>query len=260
MKHYIYLHQNKINYKIYVGYSSQPERRWRMENLTANHPSDSQYDEPFYRAIRKYGWDNFTHQIIEEFDSKSEALEAEKTWIEFYKSNRRKYGAQYGYNLHEGGGMPPSRKGIPHTLEVRNKISESNSGQQRSEQQKKNISKGRTGVKVSDAGRKSLSVAHKGKTLSAETRRKVSDNNGRGMLGKHHTEDTKQLLSENSKGEHRSPTTEFKPGNKINQRLTIFEEQEIAKLWLEGVSKRELSRRFNIARSSINRITKRLAR
>ena len=187
-------------------------------------------------------------------------MAAEKFWIEFLLTNIKQYGPEHGYNLHESGGLPPSQKGISHSPESRAKTSKANKGKKRTEKQKANISNGKRGKKATAKTRKILSDAHKGKTLSEETKQKVSANNGRGMLGKHHTDATKLLLSEGSKGEHRSPTTEFKKGNKINQRLTPFEEEEIARLWLLGVSKRALARQFNIAKTSIARITKDLTR
>jgi len=49
---------------------------------------------PFYDAIRKYGWDNFTWEILSEC-SKEEACEMEITLIETNKEEC--------YNLHKGG-------------------------------------------------------------------------------------------------------------------------------------------------------------
>jgi group I intron endonuclease len=106
MTHCIYIHQNKNNLKIYVGYSSNVKERWRQTKLRAKQLNFVGYDEPFYKAIRRDGWNNFTHQIIEEFDNPSDALEAEQFWIEFFRSNRLKYGKNYGYNLTNGGEAP----------------------------------------------------------------------------------------------------------------------------------------------------------
>ena len=129
LKHFIYVHQNKFNLKIYVGYSSRLKRRWQATKSTAFNINDPQYNEPLYNAIRRDGWDNFEHQIIEEFDNKEDALGAEKFWIEFFRSNRKIYGKEYGYNLHEGGNLPPiiygnqHAKGAKHTEEWKNNMS-----------------------------------------------------------------------------------------------------------------------------------------
>ena len=46
--------------KIYIGITCQnPNRRWRNgEGYKKN--------KYFYRAIQKYGWNNFQHEVIEE--------------------------------------------------------------------------------------------------------------------------------------------------------------------------------------------------
>lgn len=94
----IYKHTNNINGKIYIGQTcQQPELRWR-------NGEGYQHQELFYRAIQKYGWDNFTHEVIEDNIPSSElADEKEKQYIKFYHS------CVYdplcnGYNMTWGGG------------------------------------------------------------------------------------------------------------------------------------------------------------
>lgn len=129
MKHCIYILQNVQNQKVYVGYSSNPPNRWKCEKSAAFNINDSEYNNPLSRAIRKYGWEQFSKQIIEEFNEKQDALEAEKFWIEFLRTNRNKFGKEYGYNLHEGGNAPPVNygnqhaKGTKHTVEWKNNMS-----------------------------------------------------------------------------------------------------------------------------------------
>ena len=56
----VYLHINKINGKIYVGitkYADNPNRRWMNGN-------GYKKDSIVYKAINKYGWDNFNHIIF----------------------------------------------------------------------------------------------------------------------------------------------------------------------------------------------------
>lgn len=119
MKHYVYVHQNKSNSKIYVGYSSELDKRWRSTKNAAFNPNDEQHNEPLYRAIRRDGWDGFIHQTIEEFDNEQDALDAEIFWIEFFRSNRKIYGPEHGYNLHPGGNLPPNQKGVPRSEEYK---------------------------------------------------------------------------------------------------------------------------------------------
>lgn len=49
----------------------------------------------FYRAIEKYGWDNFEHLVLKKVLSSDEADFYEKFYIKKYKSNDPKF----GYNL-----------------------------------------------------------------------------------------------------------------------------------------------------------------
>ena len=94
----VYVHTNKSNGKVYVGISSDIDRRWRNNG--------SEYlakQSPFASAIKKYGWDGFTHEIIESGLTLDEANRSEKILIARYKSNRNKFGPQYGYNQTDGG-------------------------------------------------------------------------------------------------------------------------------------------------------------
>ena len=89
----IYMHKNKINNKVYIGQTClKPERRWRHGNGYDDSPL-------FYKAIVKYGWNNFEHIILEENLSQEEANFKERYWIDFYKSNNY----NFGYNLTSGG-------------------------------------------------------------------------------------------------------------------------------------------------------------
>ena len=54
----------------------------------------------FYRAIEKYGWDNFEHIILEEnIKNLAEANEKEKYWIAYYNATDK----NKGYNCTTGG-------------------------------------------------------------------------------------------------------------------------------------------------------------
>lgn len=58
LNYLVYVHTNKINGKKYVGQSSNIVERWR--NGGKNYFSSIK----FFRAIQKYGWENFTHEIL----------------------------------------------------------------------------------------------------------------------------------------------------------------------------------------------------
>lgn len=90
----IYKHTNLINNKVYIGQTSQsPERRWRQGGTGYK-------DSPrFWQAIQHYGWDNFSHEILQTNLTQQKANIKEKYWISFYNSMDQKY----GYNLTPGG-------------------------------------------------------------------------------------------------------------------------------------------------------------
>lgn len=89
----IYVHENKVNGKLYIGQTSQKvERRW----LNGEGYRTQSY---FYNAIQKYGWNNFNHIILFENLSLDEANIIEEYLIKKYKTLDRKH----GYNRKFGG-------------------------------------------------------------------------------------------------------------------------------------------------------------
>lgn len=91
---YVYMHTNKINNKKYIGITGQ-ERYWDRW-----HSDGSGYKtQIFGRAIEKYGWDNFKHEILREVKTESEACELEQYYIQKYNSNNK----DFGYNISMGG-------------------------------------------------------------------------------------------------------------------------------------------------------------
>jgi len=99
MKSYlIYKHTNKVNGKCYIGQTCQdPKRRWGKDGNGYKNKH-----KKFWRAIQKYGWDNFTHDILYTGLTLEEANTLEQQLIEFYNSIKN------GYNISEGGSNNPS--------------------------------------------------------------------------------------------------------------------------------------------------------
>jgi len=89
----VYIHTNKINGKKYVGQTCQkPEKRW-------NNGQGYKQNSYFYRAIKKYGWDGFDHEIVAQGLTKDEANNFERVLIKELNSINPKE----GYNLQDGG-------------------------------------------------------------------------------------------------------------------------------------------------------------
>lgn len=99
---YIYCFTNKTNGKKYIGQTNNIEKRKRGHKSESFNPKANGYNLPFHSAIRKYGWDNFDFEIIEEINDEfgREYLnERERYFISYYKSLIN----QNGYNYTEGG-------------------------------------------------------------------------------------------------------------------------------------------------------------
>lgn len=92
-KYCVYMHVNKINGKIYIGITRQTvEQRWKTNGKGYK-------KQCFYKAIKKYGWNNFNHIILFDKLTKEEAESKEKELISYYKSNN----SEFGYNIENGG-------------------------------------------------------------------------------------------------------------------------------------------------------------
>lgn len=88
----IYMHKNKINNKCYIGQTNKvkAEYRWGING------SGYKNQPKFYRAIKKYGWDNFDHIILETDLDERTANIREQYYINFYNSIKTGYNCQAG--------------------------------------------------------------------------------------------------------------------------------------------------------------------
>lgn len=157
-RYYIYKHTSPSN-KTYIGITSlKPERRWKN--------GKGYNSQIFYRAIQKYGWNNFKHEILYSNLTKQEAEQKEIELIKKYKSTNPKY----GYNVDNGGNTSGTHSEI-----TRKKISEymmgdtRNVGRVHTKESRQHMSESHLGNKLSDEAKRKLSEFHTGKTYSEET-------------------------------------------------------------------------------------------
>ena len=90
----IYKITNLINNKIYIGQSIDIKQRWYRHRTAAFNESYPQYNCLLYKAIRKYGLNNFKFEVLE-LCSEDELNNKEEYYISFYNSSD----ATKGYNM-----------------------------------------------------------------------------------------------------------------------------------------------------------------
>ena len=144
------------NGKRYVGVTGQTTKeRWRV-NGNGYKPQ-----KLFYRAIQKYGWENFEHIVIEEGLTEADAFELEQNLIKEYDLTN----PLHGYNLSIGGEAGPL--GVKRSDETRERLRQSHLGQV-----------GWTkGKHLSVETKEKLRVANLGKKLDEATKKKISEKN-----------------------------------------------------------------------------------
>lgn len=112
----IYKVTNKINNKVYIGQSINIENRFQQHKNNCSNENLKDYNTKFYRALRKYGVENFTFEVLEEL-SKEELNEREKYWVSFYNSFKEGYNSNGGgEKVTESGELHPNAKNSNETI------------------------------------------------------------------------------------------------------------------------------------------------
>ena len=144
----VYCHTNKLNGKKYIGITCQAvERRWR---------NGLGYKKgPFYRAIQKYGWDGFEHEILYTGLTEEQAKLKEVELITQYRTRNK----HHGYNATDGG--------------------DGTSGYKRSDAEREAMSASRKGRHAGSRnpmyGRTGERAPHYGTPISGETKALISE-------------------------------------------------------------------------------------
>jgi group I intron endonuclease len=171
------------NGKSYIGQTMDIKAREYL------HQSANSNCTLFYRAILKYGWNNFQHIILEDNLTVEQANEKEVFYISQYNTL-----SPNGYNLTTGG---LNRKVSKETIQ---KIIDANTGRKHSEEAKLKMSVAMSGKPKSEEHRKKVIEANKGRVVSEETKEKIS----RANKGRKKTEEHKRKISESRKGQRPS--------------------------------------------------------
>ncbi len=168
-----YIHTNMINGKKYVGVTCRdPKTRWSGGNGYRRPAKQGVATSHFFNAIQKYGWDNFSHEIVQEGMTKSEAAKLEKELIAQYDTRN----PEKGYNVTAGG---DGSKGAKHSIETREALSKL---------AKERAANGIVNFKGSHHSEETKAILRE----KAKQRAKEQNNP---FEGKHHTAETKEKLS-----------------------------------------------------------------
>lgn len=144
--------------KVYIGITRRrPAKRYDNGRGYAHCPH-------FSAAIAKHGWENFSHDILAEGLTKSEAEAEEVRLIAEYKSNDRRY----GYNTSAGGSAPGHM-----APESRAKIAAAMRGNKNPTRRYGHPFQGRKHTEESRAKMSAAASARVGRTVTDETRKKL---------------------------------------------------------------------------------------
>lgn len=184
----IYKATNKINDKAYIGQTIKSLEIRKSQHISRALRERS--DFYFYRAIRKYGVENFSWKIIDRCDNIKFLDDMEIFYIGYYNT------FVDGYNLTFGG-----KNGCQCLAETKKRLSVANKGK-RSWLGKKHTEESKLKMSISRMGKKNHFY---GKYHSEETKRKMSEAQSgekHHLYGKHLSFETKQKLSKANSGKN----------------------------------------------------------
>ncbi len=200
-KYLIYKHTSPSG-KSYIGQTKNYEMRCLNHRARANKSCPS-----FYNAINKYGWENFTHEILIDGLTHTEANKLEAFYIKEHKTL-----SPNGYNLNTGGGNPflseetkekmrKNQIGKKMSEDTKEKIRQSKIGKKRPKEVIEKMRKSKTGKKMSDEFREKVRQRMIGFKHTEESKAKISASNKgyNGRIGHKHSEETKKKMSESKK-------------------------------------------------------------
>lgn len=186
---FIYLTTNNINNKKYIG-----------QRKIQNNIEDETYlgsGIALKEAIKKYGKDNFSREIIAYANTKDELDNLEEYYIAFYKATT----SNDYYNIHAGG-----KGGSKFAGWSEERLNEY-------KRLKSQLTKGennpRYGIACSDETKERISQARlNSKSTAFQSKEflrrmsQVTSGENNGMFGKKHTKESKLKMSQNSKGKN----------------------------------------------------------
>jgi len=180
MKGVIYCYHCIPTGKKYIGQTINEKHRKSSHICKAK--TDCEF--LFYRAVRKYGWENFIYGVIDSFDENL-LNEKEVYYIDYYDTFKN------GYNNTIGG---EGSRGRTKTIQERKKLSEKLKGKKKTEEHKLKISRAhlqlnKKGISLSESHKQNMKLAIQGKRFG-------KNNN---FYGKTHSLELKEKWSKDRK-------------------------------------------------------------
>lgn len=170
----IYRITNTVNGKFYIGSAKDFKDRWQRHRYALK--AGSHENKHLQRSWDKYGKEAFLFEVVEEVLSDDQLLDREQDWLDTTKV------VEIGFNmLSEAGG---GRRGIPHSEETKQKISEKAKGHTRNVGRKhppeygQAITLRQLGSRPSDETRLKMSISAKLRCL----RKKQKEEDGRQLV------------------------------------------------------------------------------
>lgn len=161
----VYAISNTANAKLYVGQTRKPARRRFAEHCE---PGRRAY---ISRAIRKYGREKFTVEVLEWCSTDEDLNAAETFWIDWYGSQ---YPAGYNAVATPGCGAPSPLTRAKMSAAATASASRFWLGKKRSDEDRARMSAGQRRRYQDPGAIERISAAHRGKIPSDETLRRMS--------------------------------------------------------------------------------------
>jgi group I intron endonuclease len=234
----IYRIINKLNGDSYIGqyHKDNPKGRFATHKRLAR---DETTTEHLYRAIRRYGIENFEFTLIC-VCAKKELNDLEIKYIADFKTFGEK-----GYNMTSGG---QGIRDFKHSEETKDKLRKLSTGKFPNEEVRKRISEGLKGHSVSEETREKLRKSSTGVPKSAETIEKLR----KASTGRLVSKETGDKLSKALSGKKKS-AEHIKKIKEVKRKLSP-EDIKYIRENPDNLSGVQLAEKFNSSRASISRI------
>lgn len=183
----IYKHTNLVNGKVYVGQTCfTMEQRWKSHLACAIKGSNL----PFHKALKKYGKDQWSHEILEcNITDQETANVRERFWIQSFSTllTENGYNCWGGHECFEASETTRQKMSFVQSL-----IQNDPSVREKAARTRK-----QNGFTHSEAMRKNLSVKNKGQKRSEDFRKRISEIN-KEVQNRPDVKEKRRLKAENS--------------------------------------------------------------